>query len=790
MTIIFPPPSPVYNEAFDAAGNPRPHWERFFAALERNADKIPFYGAQTERLMQADLLSFEEKRVRDIIPVILPASDFDAIARGLEQRARLFNALLTDLYGKQSLILNGVLPPDAVFGNPAYFPALKGFVPAGGVFVQEYSAELERSPDGRFWVVNDYLQVPQGVGRTIKNRQVFSRVMPEIYAALSPARVSEFFDAYRAHLFAFAPADKIPTAVLLTESTRKALSFEESYFARNLGISAVEPDDLTVRDGEVYLKNIDGLKKTDIILRRMNDALCDPLELAGFSAFGVAGLTEAARAGNTVVLNPLGTGLAESPVFKAFIHGISRALLGEELLLPSVAAWWGGQEKEARYLIEHRTSLSFRDAFDGSVCAPTAAEIAESPERFVGMEKVAASETPVWRNDRLENARLRLKIPVVYDSGDYRVMPGGLAFTRVGECVGVADLCVVGKETARRPKETAEKASVPVRSTFELTSRIAENMFWLGRNLERSEQLARLLRVTLSRATQGSEFPDPNDVATLLCVFASQGYMPFAAFTDDAERARALPVLKKIMCAADGNTLRTLFRRMKEMADQLHDRLSVDTGELFAALEPLLPEETANDPIILNRLDNVILRQNALSGLIREDMTRDHGWRFMEIGRRLERGLQILNLIGGIVCCRIDGFEPSLESLLETSDSRMTYRVRYMALPTVPLVFDLLVCDRSNPRALIYQILKLRQNISVLENESRMPGLFSKETGVLEDAVKAVDAIDVTNIADLGGTIDDLRARLQNFAEVLNISCFIHGKSTRQGPAYKKGNNG
>ena len=281
-------------------------------------------------------------------------------------------------------------------------------------------------------------------------------------------------------------------------------------------------------------------------------------------------------------------------------------------------------------------------------------------------------------------------------------------------------------------------------------------MFWLGRNLERSEQLARLLRITVERMTGGPEIPEPNDAATLFSVLALTGHLPFKDYQDPAQQKEALKSVREIMVSPEyGFGLHYLFSRLKDMADMLHDRLSMDTWELFTELLPLLPEKNANYQVLLNRLNGIILRQNALSGLIREDMTRDHSWRFMEIGRRLERGMQILNMLSGIEYCAQNGFNASLETMLETLDSRMTYRVRYMAVPTVPLVFDLLICDDGNPRALIYQVLKLRQNISVLERESRVPGLFSKELSVLEKIIPQIREIDVMTLAEKTRSLDE-----------------------------------
>lgn len=800
-----------YNELIAPGGEIRPHWRTFFQTACRNGEnKFPAYEEQAARLMSADIPaggSGQSSATHGVIPFILSGDDFKTISAGLIQRAELFNRILGDLYGGQKLIMNGILPPQVIFSNPAYLPALKNIKPAGGVFLQEYAVDLERAPDGRFWVVADKTQTPEGVGLAIKNRLVLSRVMPDIYAKAAPARIFDFFEAMRRHLFACAPKrdkTKIPLIVLLSGAIKKKLSFEEVFFARSLGISAIDPADLTVRGDRVYLKNIDGLKPVDVILRRIDDQLCDPLELKGSSLFGVAGLTQVVRKGNVALVNPLGTGLAEIPALRAFIHGINRYFNNNNLLLPSVAAWWCGQEKEKQYVLDHLSELKIYD-ITGRKVHPSRDDIENNPGNFVAQEKINASLTPVLQNGGLAPARARLRFHLIYENGSYRILNGGLAFTQT-DAPSLRDIWV---ETAdRRRKDSAAEQiktaleTKPARTTFELTSRIADNMFWLGRNLERSEQLARLLRVAVERATEGPEIPEPDDVATLMSVLALTGHLPFKNYRDPEIQKETLDELKKIAASPDyGFGLYFLFSRLKEMADLLHDRLSMDTWELFTRLLPLLPEQTANCQIFLNRLNGIILRQNALSGLIREDMTREHSWRFLEIGRRLERGMQILNLLSGIDFCANNGFNASLETLLETSDSRMTYRARYMAVPTVPLVFDLLVCDDGNPRALIYQILKLRQNISVLEKESRLPGLFSKELLILEDIVGRIRKTDVMNLAGLARTLNetvavnpafsallnDLRSKLQEFSDTLTLSCFVHAAPTRQGPAYNKG---
>ena len=796
-----------YNELLDKDGTLRPHWLGFFNAVEREGkEKLAFYAEQTARLMNADVLAAasEHKNRHGVIPFILPYEEFQTLSAGLIQRAELINKMLADLYGEQKLITQNVLPPEVVFGNPAYLPALKNIRPANGVFLQEYAADVERAPDGKFWVVSDKTQTPQGIGLAIKNRQVLSRVMPDIYAQAAPARIFDFFEAMRRNLFACAPMKdetSVPLIVLLSGSIKKKLSFEEAFFARSMGISVVDPEDLTVRGERVYLKNVDELKPVNVIIRQIDDSLCDPLELKGFSLFGVAGLTQVVRSGNVALVNPLGTGLAEIPALKAFIHGISRFFNNEELILPSIAAWWCGQPAEKEHVLNHLSDLKIYD-LSGNKVTPTPEEIEQHPENFTAQENVNASLSPVLQGGTLVPARTRLRFHLIYENGSYRVLNGGIAFTQTTQPV-LQDIWIEGAKNVSRKERTASVMPVkPVRTTFELTSRIAENMLWLGRNLERSEQLARLLRIAIERTTGGPEIPEPNDAATLFLIFALTGHLPFKDYQNPAVQKEALKSLREIMASAEyGNGLYFLFSRLKEMADMLHDRLSMDTWELFTELLPLLPDKNANYQVLLNRLNGIILRQSALSGLIREDMTRDHSWRFMEIGRRLERGMQILNLLSGIDCCAQNGFNASLETLLETLDSRMTYRVRYMTIPSVPLVFDLLVCDDGNPRALIYQVLKLRQNISVLERESHLSGLFFKELTILEKMIPQIRDINVTTLAQQTHSLDEtvcvnpafsrliqsLRKQLQDFSDTLTLSCFIHADSTRQGPAYNKG---
>ena len=801
-------PDGRYNEFLTPDGQIRLHWKAFADALTaQGTDRLPFYAEQTARFINAETTGGESVS-HGFVPFLLSAEDFEEISRGLVQRAGLLNKMLWDIYGDQTLFSAGVLPPGTVFGHPAHFPALKRIKPADGIFLREYAADVERSPDGRFWVVADYAQCPTGTGLTVRNRLALSQVVPEIYAKTAPRRIVDFFQSLRRHLVGFAPTAekyKVPCIVLLGGEAGGATSFEDAFFARNLGISVVEPADLSVRGNRVFLKNIDGLKQVDVIFRRIKDGLCDPLELTGNSLCGVAGLVEALRDGKVALVNPLGTGTAEIPALKAFIHGICRHFTGRDLILPSLASWWCGQDRERRFVLENRSRLIIRDQ-NGNAVSPSDEEINERPECYTAEETVLASATPVLKGTALVPAPARLRFHLIYDDGAYRVMEGGTAFTSENGCeTNACDIWIPRNEREKLqqgvilPAQMQHQAK-PVRRTFELTSGTAENMFWLGRNLERSEELARQLRAVIRRAVESPERTEPEETATLMSVLALGGHLPFYDFTRSEDFPQFLSELKDSITSLDyGYGLHALFSRMKCMADALRDRLSSDTWEIFTHLPRLLPDAKANGQVVLNRLNAVILQQNALSGLIRENMTREHSWRFMEIGRRLERGMQILMLMGGIGFCAKNGFNASLDTILEVLDSRMTYRARYMAVPTVPLVFDLLICDETNPRSLIYQILKLRQNISVMERESNIDGLFARESDILEDTASLIKSIDVMTFAvrrdaekvplstDVSDKLDELNAKLLSFSDTLTLSCFVHAAPTRQGPSYDKG---
>ena len=401
----------------------RPHWRSLIASLDRlGREELGLRAENSRRILAEHGVSCfvnrngggtDEPWQLDLLPLVIGAEEWRHLEAGLIQRARLLDLILSDLYKTQRLVRDGFVPAPLVFANPGYLRACQAIEVKGGTYLQTYAADLGRSSDGRWWVIADRTQAPAGLGFAMENRSVLWRVLPEAMRDVQPRPVLDASRIRRATLrFTPQPVDN-PSIVLLTPGPRNEAYFEHAYLSRLLGLTLVEGDDLTVRNRRLFIKTLDGLRPADVVLRRVSDAFCDPLELRGDSLLGVPGLVEAARAGHVGIGNPLGTGLLESPAFMPFLPGLCRHLLGQELRLPSLATWWCGQAREQMYVRERFEELVLRPAFNlaGRAVTPALLDPAQRadlleqlrlrPHEFVGQEHVHLSRAPVWSPRRI-----------------------------------------------------------------------------------------------------------------------------------------------------------------------------------------------------------------------------------------------------------------------------------------------------------------------------------------------------------------------------------------------------
>lgn len=777
-----------YDELCAPDGSARPHW---LPLLERLSDTQPadiesrLASAQQHirdegitYTIYADPQGKDRPWALDELPLVLPGEEWATLSYGLAQRARLLNAVLADLYGPQTLLHQGIMPPEVVFGAGGWLPAAFGTQAPANIFLHSYAADLLRAPDGQWWVVADRTQAPSGAGYALENRMIMTRAFPELLAQMPVASLTGFFTALRESLAAHAPCgDASPRVVVLTPGPLNETYYEHSLLARYLGFPLVEGGDLVVRDGCVWLKTISGLQHVHAILRRQDDVYCDPLELRSDSALGIAGLADCARKGTVLIANALGSGVVESVAMQGFLPAACRFLLGEELALPSVATWWCGEAAAMDYVRANLEDLviksvqghsDFSPVFGQDLDAAARTQLLEriqaSPDRFVAQEWVRLSQAPVLNRRpgtlQLDARSVGLRAYAVAVGAGYQVMPGGL--TRVESH---RDARVVSMQRGGASKDTwilqsgdsdeqpvqAEAPGVisPVIHTG-VPSRVAENLFWMGRYTERAEGMARLLRQTL---TERLHHARRHGVVALHELVWRYGLV---ALPEGCKNAAQIPVEALIRCATNPAYPQGLAQTLAELGRvgfSLRDRLSHDHWRAMNRLvnDQALTTEVALGPTLV-WLDRAVAGLAALSGFALDAMNRDAGWRFLSLGRRLER----LVLLAAALAVAINQLQedgvagaPSTESslpldwLLDLTDSSGSFRSQTTGLASWRAMRNIVLLDATNPRSLRFQVEGVQQALQRLGEETggAIVGLEQSAIQVTEWTIGGIPAL-------------------------------------------------
>jgi uncharacterized circularly permuted ATP-grasp superfamily protein/uncharacterized alpha-E superfamily protein len=665
------------------------------------------------------------------VPLLLHATEWDAIAAGAIQRAELLEAVLADLYGPARLVADGLLPAAAVTGSPWFLRPMVDLPPPGGRHLHFVAFDLGRDPGGGWRVLADHSRAPAGAGYALENRLATARTLGGLAGRLNVQRHAPFFAAFRAGLAA-ACRRSDPRIGLLTPGRYNASYAEQAHLARYLGLLLVEGADLAALDGKVYVRTIGGLKRVDALWRRVDPRLLDPLAFDSHSQIGVAGLIDAYAAGNVVVANAPGAGLVEAPALAAFLPALAQAR-GEPLLLPNLATWWCGQDGARDVVLRDMDQLLVGPAFGtvplgmagpGPVAggelhkqarAALLADLARRPQDYVGQEQVRLSTMPVVVGDRLEPRPFTLRVFAARDGeGRWTVLPGG--FARIGEhpdpraaVMGEgswsADVCVHGPEPVAPVSLLAAANSLHLRrNPGTLPSRVADNAFWLGRYLERGEALLGAVRVLLGHSIDvdgGAALP-AGTVGRLVGLIAGGGAAPHPqALTRAALTAFARTAIED----EDWHSVAQINRRACAIGAVSRDRLSADMLRLLDAPMP-------GTRGLLDRAGSLQRRYAALAGLSAEHMVRTAAWSFMDLGRRVERATAIARAL------RLFGMEGAgaddLSTLLDLADSQISYRQRYPSgIARVPAV-DLVALDPHNPRSLAFQAARIAEHLQGL----------------------------------------------------------------------------
>jgi uncharacterized circularly permuted ATP-grasp superfamily protein/uncharacterized alpha-E superfamily protein len=743
------------------------HWAPLMRALGRHEpEDLESKHREARRIMRESGVTYNvyndpQGRNRalqlDPIPMLMEQKDWSKIEKGLAQRARVLNFIFKDIYGSQQLIKEGFLPPELVFSHRGYHRNCIGLYDEQEHPIFNYSADLARGPDGNMWVFSDRTQAPSGSGYALETRIAMSRVMAGEFSANKVRRLSHYFRSMRASLANLrADSQSDPRIVLMTPGPLNETYFEHAYLSSYLGYTLVQGADLTVRDGKVWLKSIDGLRQVDIILRRVDDSFCDPLELREDSHLGVPGLAQAVRDGTVTVVNPLGSGIVESPALYPFMKNIAKQCMDEELLMPYAATWWCGQEKERNYVLDNLEKLVIKTidrreptTFGGALNSENRKKLREkiiaNPYIYLGQERLICSSSPALVKGEILPRRVLLRAFLVASEEGYNVMPGGLtriapsndSFLITNQSGGVSkDTWVLTDQPDRQrsllPDPTQTQRALENESL--LPSRSAENLYWVGRYAERTEGVVRLLRTLLRKMADFREYSDEADEQCLTKILWSLTHLTetYPGFLEeDNETLFEKPENEILDVAFDSEKPGSLISTLKALyfgAFNVRDLWSVDTwriiddiGELITSFEKKRPSFFA----LHNRIDQIIDALMAFSGLTQESMSHENGRFMFDLGKRLERGLQVVKLVRGLLDHHDSDLDElvNIEALMTSQESLTTYRRRYRLSSSALAAISLLVLDENHPRSIAYQIVKLQDHFKRLPRQTK--GLLS-----------------------------------------------------------------
>ncbi|MGP8307721.1 circularly permuted type 2 ATP-grasp protein [Vibrio sp. YIC-376] len=821
----------AYDEAYDENNQIREHWQPLFNHFDKlKVERLEDLQRRAQRILRDDGATYDLKNdplsptmwSLDVIPNIIDQSEWEETEQGLAQRSELFDLILKDIYGEQRLIKDGVIPAEIVFAHPGFLRQCHGIDIPGLKNLIFHSIDLVRDSDGSYVVISDRTQAPSGAGYALENRTVISRVLPSVFRRSNVRRLSSFFQTLRNTLSQLvAHKTDTPRIVLLTPGSASSTYFEHSYLANYLGYPLVQAGDLTVRRGKVWLKSLTGLSPVDVILRRTDDNDCDQSELRPDSCFGIPGLLEAARSGNVVLANPLGSAVLESPVLMAYLPQICEYLLGEPLKLHSVDTYWCGVDDAMQFVTQNLEKLIIKPAYrhansrtiyghclSADEKIKTLEMIKANPKQYVAQIYIPGSTVPVCSESKINRRHSLLKAFTVADGDSYCVMPGALSrVTQSDQDYIVTNLSGASSKdtwiTADEPDLThqsllddsgfhvAQKGNVP--------SRVVENFFWFGRYAERAELSIRLMRV-LFKQLNGIEVLSPSARNILLRAISLQtNCLP--GFLAGSSELLENPDEELADLVVNGNRIGSIKSNLLAMltcGDQVRDRLSADTRIILNKLRDHLNEldraytsGIPDDPE--ESLDNLVTTLLALSGLSNDSMLRGEDWIFQQIGQRTERAIQTAKMLQSTLSVRLDSFpqQQVLESVLLSMEALISFRRRYRTRTRVPFGLDLLMVDPSNPRSLVYQTEKLKEFLGMLpRSKAFIPGGLTSENRLILLTLNDIQLTDLEHLARanpnnqtreaLSALMDKIIAQLEQFTSLISDKYFDHTVGPQQ----------
>jgi uncharacterized circularly permuted ATP-grasp superfamily protein/uncharacterized alpha-E superfamily protein len=791
-----------YDELLDNAGNVRPHWKALVASLSDLSDgERETRAARLDRRVRETGIAYDifadpnaapQRWTLDLAPLVISEREWQWLETALIQRARLFDALLNDVYGAQHLLRQGLVPAELVFSDSAYLRPCADILPnAGGLMF--YAADLARGEDGQWRVIDSHTETLAGIGFALANRVVHTHVAGDLFKDCNARRLAPYFQELQTTLTLHSGRENARIA-LLTPGAYHEDYFSHAYLARYLGYLIVEGHDLKTKGGQIFLKTLEGLKEIDLIVRCIDGKSSDPLELDPTGFVGPSGLLRACRKSPRIVVNAIGSALVQNRGLGPYLMQLSRYVLGEDLALPDAPRRWLGDAQSRRDVFEGGDGLIIRKAQEGTGRPGQAAlgweaRALSSPERekmkreielygatLVAEEKIGFSSAPVYGKNGFAPQPFAVRFFVARTETGYQVMPGGLAMT-VDPDRAVAlsapdgqtrDVWILS-EGEQAPhvslwRPTLATARVE-RSQRVIQSRVADDLFWLGRYSERADWTMRVLRGALRRIEEDSG-PATGRRAARKCleVLLGKDLTIVAGGREAPADAEIERLCTRLITTGIGpRTLERTLEGLYRVAHLVRDRLSLEAWQTLSKFRPgdawAKSLNSAQPVEVLDLLDEGLASIAAFNGFMHENMTRNFGWSFLDMGRRIERAQ---NLGEAILTLFIPVPDPeevssSLLLLLELADSFITYRSRYRIDPMLALVLDLLLLDESNPRSLAYQLAAISRHLEALPDAQQGGGL-SEDRRLIIALLTSIRLADVEAMAreEDGSTLERL----------------------------------
>ena len=763
-----------FDEMFDKNCNVKPHWKEINDNLERVGIK-QLEQKQTEidwRLedngVTYNIYNDPEGTNRrwnlDPIPFVLENEEWEEISKGLKQRAKLLNLIFKDLYTEQKLIKEGIIPAEIIFGHKGFIPEVFNFENTDYYTMKYYAADISRGPNGKFWVISDKTQSPSGLGYAIENRLTMNSILNDLYPKVEILKIAKFIDDFKTMLKNNSSKNnENPLITLLTPGPHNETYFEHSYLSSFLNLTLVQGEDLLEKNNQLWLKSLSGLKRVDAMIRRVDSAYCDPLELRSDSQLGVAGLVNVIRKNNISMINPIGVGILENIGLNPFMKNIAKFLLNEELILPQIATWWCGQKEELDFVIKNIKTLMIKkinrtdgieihigNNLDEQELSDLIKKIQRNPSYYVGQEIIDFSTVPSFHKGKIEPRNAVIRSFAFLNKDEFKVMPTGLVRVSASKDSLVVsnqkggtskDLWILGKNEEFTGNNVFKNREVIDSRLENISTKRAENLFWLGRYLNRAITVARMIRFNLKSMLNINRYDDNTNAkkaTKILNTSLTHLTMTYPGFLTENDIKPIVEIIDLIQNSNRAGTLSFSLHMLGSINTNVKNLLTMEAWRIFEKMQKEWLSY-GKQQIITNRehiseLDKLLIYLMAYKELIDESIFKEQGLILYDIGCKIEISQLLISKLRSLLTNKLDMLleYDVLDSLLNSYESYNSYRAYYKSSLEISNVLEFLLFNTKYPKSLIYIIEELLSDLNDLPNNIKNSHLSSFEEPIFK----------------------------------------------------------